>query len=171
MVSLSNQHIKEFLTTIAKNILILILLTNLSCNKMNEQKIKVIGDESLLKDCKINVSTSTEANKKTTESLLYKGKIKEISIDNETGEFYKIYVSYNDSLATSIEFENILRNMNNPPDVILIIEKNDKGFIGVKKTHSKEFSILLTIENYFKLNKIDNEETKNKEKKLFFDSY
>ena len=74
-------------------------------------------------------------------------------------------------MATSIEFENILRNMNNPPDVILIIEKNDKGFIGVKKTHSKEFSILLTIENYFKLNKIDNEETKNKEKKLFFDSY
>jgi hypothetical protein len=138
---------------------------------MNEQKIKVIGEESLLKDCKINISTSTEINKKTTESLLYKGKIKEIPIDNETGEFYKIYVSYNDSLVTSIEFENILRNMNNPPDVFLIIEKNNNGFIGVKKTHSKEFSILLPIEDYFKLNKIDDEETKNKEKKLFFDSY
>ena len=107
MVHLSNQHTKGFSTTIVKTILFLTLLTNLSCNKMNEQNFKVFGDESLLKDCKINIVNKTESENKIIESLLYKGKIQEIPINNETGEFYKIYVSYNDDLITTIEFENI----------------------------------------------------------------
>lgn len=170
MVHLSNQHTKGFSTTIVKTILFLTLLTNLSCNKMNEQNFKVFGDESLLKDCKINIVNKTESENKIIESLLYKGKIQEIPINNETGEFYKIYVSYNDDLITTIEFENILRNMKNPPDISFTIQKNNNGFIGIKET-AKDFSVLLPIEDYFKLNKIDNEESKNKEKKLFFEYY
>lgn len=137
---------------------------------MNEQNFKVFGDESLLKDCKINIVNKTESENKIIESLLYKGKIQEIPINNETGEFYKIYVSYNDDLITTIEFENILRNMKNPPDISFTIQKNNNGFIGIKET-AKDFSVLLPIEDYFKLNKIDNEESKNKEKKLFFEYY
>ena len=150
--------------------LFLIVVTNLSCNKMDKQKFKVFGEESLLKDCKINIINLTGVKQGIVETLLYKGKIKEISIDDEVGEVYRVYVSYNDSLVTTIKFEDILRNMKNPPDIAFVIQKNDNGFIGIKGT-AEGLSILTPIDDYFKKNKIDNEETKNKEKKLFFDYY
>ena len=177
MEHLSNQHIKEFLTTIVKNILILIILTNLSCSKMNKQYFKVIGEESLLKDCKINIVKNTETGFETKETLLLNGNLNEVK-SLEEDFYYNIYLSYKDSLVNKLDYENIMGGENNQINHFYLYK--DKDIIFFKFVGKEDFlksiverpkNVLIPIENYFKLNKIDNEETKNKERKLFFEYY
>ena len=47
---------------------------------MNKQYFKVIGEESLLKDCKINIVKNTETGFKTKETLLLNGNLNEVKI-------------------------------------------------------------------------------------------
>ena len=186
MVSLSNQHIKEFLTTIVKRILFLIVLTNLSCSKMDKQYFKVFGDESLLKDCKINVSTYRQISYNPTTSkyisteelntVLFNGKFCEIE-SLEDDNIYTFYFSYKDTLVSKECVENIYYGASDRISHFYITKIDGVVsvlFVGregeIKKKRGLE-TVLIPVEDYFKKNKIENEEIISKEKKLFFDSY
>jgi hypothetical protein len=186
MENLSNQRIKALLTITVKTILFLTLLTQLSCNKMNEQKFKVFGDESLLKDCKINVSTYRQISYNPTTSLytsteelktvLFNGEFFEIE-SLEDDNIYTFYFSYKDSLINKRRIENVYYGasdrishfyISKTDGVIAILFVGREAEIKKKQGFG---TFLIPVEDYFKKNKIDNEESRNKEKKLFFDYY
>lgn len=172
---------------IVKTILISIVLINLSCNNMNKADFKVFGEESLLKDCKINVSayrqigydnnTSKYIGKEELRTLLFNGKSYEVE-SSEDDSIYIIYLSYKDSLVNILEYENVMGGEESVINHFYII-KNKDG-IAVKFVGSKELlnsikdipsNNLITLEEFFRQKKINSEELKNKEKKLFFDFY
>jgi hypothetical protein len=174
MEYLSNQHIKVFLTTIVKNVLFLIILTNFSCNKMKEQEFKVFGDESLLKDCKVNICKIYN-NKTIIETIFYNGKKGLSTPDNNA--LYEIYFSYKDSLINKKRIENVFYGANDQINHFYINENNGMVsilFVGREaEIKSKQgFNIILIpVKDYIKQNKIENEEFISKEKKLFCNHY
>lgn len=179
MEHLSNHRIKGFLTIIVKIVLSVLIVINLSCNKnkMDEQNFKVFGEESLLKDCKINISIYTQIGYDNTTSkysgteelktLLFNGnsyKVKSL----KDYSVYTVYVSYKDSLVNKVVVENIFYATKDQIAADLYINKTNDTisilFLG------KE-AVLVSLDDYFRLNKINKDELKNKEKKLFFDFY
>ena len=151
-----------------------IILTNLSCSKMGKQYFKVLGEESLLKDCKINISIDN--NIKELKTILFCENQYQVKF-SENDSFYTIYFSYKDTHLNKIQIENVFYGASDRISNIYITKTDDLVtvlFIGREaeiKTKQGFEAVLIPMEDYFKLNKIDNEETKNKEKKLFFDSY
>ena len=83
---------------------------------MDKQYFKVFGDESLLKDCKINVSTYRQISYNPTTSkyisteelktVLFNGKFCEIE-SLEDDNIYTFYFSYKDTLVSKECVENI----------------------------------------------------------------
>ena len=176
MEILSKQNIKVILTIIAKTTVLSILLINLSCNNMSNQKFKVFGDEVLLKDCKINIFTTDETGFKKANTLLYNGKIFDVKSSEEMGEVYTIYVSYKDSLVNTLEFENIFRNAKDQVNNFYI-DKN-KNIITIKfigresdlKNGQGSEAIFIPWEDYLKTNSIAKEKIKEN-KEVFFDLF
>lgn len=168
----SNQPIKAFLIITVRVGILSMLLINISCNKMKEPDFRVFGDESLLKDWKINVYKVDE-NSETTKTLLYKGNCYEVeSLENDIR--YIVYFSYKDSLVNTIEYENIMGGEDNQINQIYL-SKNDNvvscKFIGLKeflkKIEERPETILIPIEEYTKINNSKKEDVRKK----FFDYY
>jgi hypothetical protein len=176
MAHLLNHHIKEFLTIIVKITLSVLILTHLSCNKMDKHNFKVFGEESLLKDCKINVYKSSE-NLQRTETLLFKGNQYEVK-SSESDIRYIVYVSYKDSLVNTIDYENIMGGEENQINHFYIQKNKDVivvKFVGLEEllqeVEDRPIDVLIPVDEFFGKKKINSEELKNKEKKLFFDFY
>jgi hypothetical protein len=167
-------------------VLLLIMLTFVSCNKINEQNFKVFGEESLLKDCKINISTykqigydnitSKYTGTEELKTLLFNGN-SNIVESSEEDSFYTIYFSYKDSLVNKIVMENVFYGASDRIAHLYINKVNgtiSMLFIGREaeiETKQGFETILVPLDDYFRLNKINKDELKNKEKKLFFDFY
>jgi uncharacterized radical SAM superfamily protein len=143
---------------------------------MDKQNFKVFGDQSLLKDCKINIVKNTETGFETKETLLLNGNLNEVK-SLEDDFFYKIYISYKDSLVNKFDYDNIMGGEDNQINHFYIYKNKDiisLKFVGDERFLKTGYGfdvLLISLEDYFKKNKIDNEESKNKEKKLFFDYY
>jgi hypothetical protein len=112
----------------------------------------------------INNITSKYSGTEELKTLLFNGnsyKVKSI----EDYSVYTVYVSYKDSLVNKVVVENIFYATKDQIAADLYINKTNDTisilFLG------KE-AVLVSLDDYFRLNKID---LKNKEKKLFFDFY
>jgi hypothetical protein len=187
MEYLLNHRTKEFLTIIARIVLFVIILTHLSCNKMNKQNFKVFGEESLLKDCKINISTyrqigydnaaSKHIDTEEFKTLLFNGNFYPVeSLPDDS--IYTIYFSYKDSLVFVFKYENIMSGEESQINHFYI-QKN-KDAITFKFVGNEEFSqemndrpinILIPLDEYLRKKRVTSEESINREKKLFFDFY
>lgn len=170
-------------------VLSLIALTFFSCSKISndKQNLKVIGEKSLLKDCKINVSRYTQIGYDNTTSkysgteelktLLFNGNSYEVK-SLEDDSVYTIYFSYKDSLVNVFKYENIMGGEENQINHFYIYKNKDVvyfKFVGVKEflkeMEDRPIQILIPLEKYFKQKQISTKELKNIEKKLFFDFY
>lgn len=147
---------------------------------MNEYQdnFKIFGDESLLKEIKLNVIKTSEAGLEKKETLIFNERKYIVKAENETGFIYKIYVSYKDSLVKVMQYENILKGEENQINHFYFYKNRD--VISFKFVGSKEFLpeldvspeyILVPLNDYFIEEKINTEELKNNEKTLFFDYY
>jgi hypothetical protein len=177
MAHLLNHRTKEFLTIIVKITLLVLILTNLSCKKMDGQYFKVFGENSILRDCKINIYKVDENGNKKEMTLLDKGVLFEIKSETDIAEDYKVYISYQDRLINTLEFENVFRNASDQISHFYIDKKNETIsiiFIGREaeiETKQGFVTILIPIDEYFVQKRIRSEDSINKEKKLFFDFY
>ena len=141
---------------------------------MDKQNFKVFGDQSLLKDCKINICKLYK-NRTITETIFYNGKTKFSTPDNNA--LYLIYFSYKDSLVNKKRIENVFYGANDQVNHFYINE--NEGVISILfvgreaeiKTKQGFLTILIPQEKFFQQNNIDTVESINKEKKLFFDNY
>lgn len=156
--------------------LLVIVLMFLSCDNKNKNNFEVFGEESLLKDCKINVYKSGE-DLQMTKTLLFNGNRYEVK-SSETDIRHIIYVSYRDSLVNIIDYENILRGEENQINHFYLYKNKDIisfKFIGneefLKEKEESPGHILIPINEYLIQKHVDTEELKNKEKRLFFDFY
>lgn len=177
-MNLSCQYIKAISMNIAKTIIILlILLTNLSCNKMDKQDFKVYGDTLLLKECKINIIKINESGVATKQTLLYNGKQFLVESESEIAEAYTVYFSYKDSLINVLKYENIFRNTNDQVNHFYFAK--NKGTISVKfvgrrddlKNKQGFTTTLIPFDEYQKRNTIDEQKDKEEIKQLFFTLY
>ncbi len=141
---------------------------------MEKQNFKVFGEESLLKECKINISIDNEI--KELKTILFNENNYQVEF-SENDSFYTLYFSHKDTHINKIEIENVFYGASDRISNIYITKTGDLItvlFIGREaeiKTKQGFETVLIPIENYYKLNKIINEEAKSKEKKLFFDYY
>lgn len=165
---------------IFKMFYLLSILIFVGCNKMNEHKdnFEIFGEESLLKDIKLNVVKRSEIGLKKKETLIFNGEKYIVEEENETGFVYKIYVSYKDSLVNAMEYDNIMRGDDNQINHFYLYKNKDIvyfKFVGVKKNlqemEDRPIHSLIPVDEYFMQKRICNEDSISKEKKLFFDFY
>lgn len=147
---------------------------------MNEcqDNFEIFGDESLLKEIKLNVIKTSETGLEKKETLIFNGKKYIVRAENETGFVYKIYASYKDSLVKVMQYENILKGEENQINHFYFYKNKD--IISFKFVGNKEFLpminespeyILVPLNKYFIEEEIQTEELKKNEKALFFDFY
>ena len=165
-----SQHTKECLTTIVKYILFsLILITNLTCNKMNKQNFKVFGEDDLLRNTKINIVETGETGEKIEKTFLFKGEKYDVEAEVETGGVYEVYVSYKDSLVNVLKFENVMRNANDYINHLYLTNTDNKInilYVGRESDIAKKkgFNVfLIALDEYYKIHDItsDNEIKEN----------
>lgn len=168
MEYLYSPRTKEYSITTAKRWGLLFILTLLfNCNTMKENKFIISGDTELLKNSKICIVKTSETGKKKIGSALYLNEQELIIVNNDIAEYYKIYVSFKDSLVTVLKFENINRNIAKE-DITLIMEKDKNGLVGIRNGHSSSIKILIPLEEYLKKENIGDTNKINEEKKYFF---
>lgn len=171
----SNQHIKGYLMTIVKyGFIITILIINLTYKNMDKREIKVLGDKELLKECDVNLQFLFQDYQEgkyhytyICKTILHRGIIR--AVPYEDFDLIEIYVSRKGSMVNVFKFENLLRNMKEPSDIVLILEKNNKGDV-IIKCYGLEL-ILIPKEEFYKVNNIENEEEIKRYDQLFFNEY
>lgn len=147
-----------------------------SCTTMKEKEFMVFGDKELLKNCKINVQKTDELGNKKTESLLYNGLINKVYFASNS-TIYKVYLSYNDSLFTSITYENILKNSDDEINHFYLEKKKEvigTKFIGQKKDlkNAEGIVILFTsLQAYYDKENITDDKIKKEVKEYFLNQY
>lgn len=161
MGHLSNQHIKVFLTTIVKYSLLIILI---NCNMKNSD-FKVIGNEEIIKDIKINVQKGYKND--TIENLISNNKIN--NIESSEDGIYIFYISYKGLVINKV-VDDVFYGVSDPAHIFNVEEKDKQIIITYIGRESDVESkkgykvILLPKEQYFKINNIsDSEEIKKTE--------
>lgn len=175
-----NRRIQENLRLGVKTFLLLFTLILLSCNKTEETNtnFEIFGEDALFKNIKVNIIKNREDGVEKKQTLLFNGKQFSVKEENETAYFYRIYLSYKDSLVSVLEYENILRGDKNQINQIYLFKEKDG--ISFKFIGSKEFlpdidnrpaERFITLEQYFLQKNINTVEGKSKVRELFFDFY
>ena len=141
---------------------------------MGKREFKVFGDKELLRECNINLQFLFQDYQEgkyhytyIRKTILHQGIIREVPY--EDFDLIEIYVSCKGSMVNVCKFENILRNMKEPPDIVLILEKNNKGDFIIKCDDLE--LILIPKEEFYKVNNIEKEKEIQKYNQLFFNEY
>ena len=178
MEYVSNPRNKKYVTISGKYICYLIfLLINLTCIKMNKQNFKVFGKQELLKNSKITIVELGDLNTENTETVLFLGKEKEMEAKTEVAAVYQIYVSYNDSVVNVLKFENIMRNANDHINHLYLTKEKDAiqlQYMGREADLVNKQGpgiLLLSKEEFFKINNINTEQEIEKCENLFFNEF
>jgi hypothetical protein len=175
-----NRRIQKKSIFSVKTFLLLFTLIFLSCNKVDKTNngFEIFGEDALLKNIKVNSIKNREDGAEKKQTLLFNRKQFSVQEENETAYFYRIYLSYKDSLVSVLEYENILRGDKNQINQIYLFKEQDS--ISFKFIGSKEFlpdidnrpaEHFITLEEYFQQKNINTIEEKSKAKELFFDFY
>lgn len=175
-----NNRIQKKLKIVVIAPLLIVILILLSCNKTEETNtnFEIFGEDALLKNIKVNIIKNREDDVEKKQTLLFNGKQFSVQEENETAYFYRIYLSYKDSLVSVLEYENILRGDKNQINQVYLFKEKDG--ISFKFIGSKEFlpdidnrpaEQFITLEQYFLQKNINTVEGKSKVRELFFDFY
>ena len=160
-----------------KIIAVLVLSINLNCNTMNHQEFKVFGEKELLKNCKINVFTTDETGATKQKTILDNGVINSVPYEIEIAEVHSLYVSYQKTKVNVLKFENVFRKANDQISNLYLTKKDDIItiiFVGREAeipTQKGFKTVLLPIDDYFKMQNITDTKEVEEQKQLFFGTF
>ena len=144
---------------------------------MSNQNFKIIGDDELLKNCKITIVKTDENGVSLKKSLLFKGEVFDVVSESEIAEIYDIYVSYKDSLVNQLNFENVFRNVDDRICNLYLNKKDEQFFVKFVgreidlKNNQGFLKPLISLKDFLNVNKIVEDSARSKVEENFFSFY
>ena len=141
---------------------------------MSNQNFKIIGDDELLKNCKITIVKTDENGVSLKKSLLFKGEVFDVVSESEIAEIYDIYVSYKDSLVNQLNFENVFRNVDDRICNLYLNKKDEQFFVKFVgreidlKNNQGFLKPLISLKDFLNVNKIVEDSARSKVEENFF---